>query len=231
MANEISLENTDRGIRTYVLRAGRMTEGQKHALEEIGPRFIIPYSPGSYLDMEAIYSNDRPIVAEIGFGMGQATWQIALANPQTNYLGIEVHTPGVGKLLAEIVEHDLRNIRIIHQDAIEFLEHAVKPLSFAGFHIFYPDPWPKKRHQKRRLLRPGLIELLVSRLAPGGYLYFVTDIEEYASSSLNLLSTTSGLRNRYDGFAPRQSWRPETKFEHRASIVGREAWELFFERF
>jgi tRNA (guanine-N7-)-methyltransferase len=224
------IDTDDRSIRTYVLRAGRMTEAQKRALEELWPRYGIEYRPALPLDLAVAFGNDHPTVAEIGFGMGQATWRIAADNPSINYLGLEVHTPGVGRLLSDLDARGIGNVRIIRHDAIEVFERAIAPGSFSGLHIFYPDPWPKKRHHKRRLIREGLVDLLTSRIAVGGYLYFVTDIEEYAIWSLEVLSRTAGLRNRYDGFAPHQGWRPETKFESRASREGREAWELVFER-
>jgi tRNA (guanine-N7-)-methyltransferase len=240
MANEETIKDepvreSDRGIRTYVLRAGRMTDGQKKAIQELGPKYCLPFEAGKRIDLDAAFGREpgspaRPLIVEIGFGMGTATWQIAAARPDLDYLGIEVHTPGVGKLMTHLETHGVKNVRIIHHDAIEVFEGGLAPDSLAGIHIFYPDPWPKKRHQKRRLLRPGLVELLVSRLAPGGYLYFVTDIESYAESSLELLSHTEGLFNRYESFAARQEWRPETKFEARALRDGRGAWELLFEK-
>jgi tRNA (guanine-N7-)-methyltransferase len=224
------MSETDRGIRTYVLRSGRLTEGQRRALEEQGPRFVLPFDAGSRIDFPSVFGRSAPVVAEIGFGMGQATWRIALENPDIDYLGIEVHPPGVGRLLAEIAARNLGNIRIVHHDAVETFERSIPPGSLAGIHIFYPDPWPKKRHHKRRLIREGMAELLASRLAPGGYLDFVTDIEEYGRWSLEVLERTAGLRNRYEGFAPRQEWQPETKFESHATRDGRGAWELVFER-
>ena len=223
-------ETEDRGIRTYVLRTGRMTESQKRALEELWPTYGIEFDPRGTFDAAAAFGNGNPTIAEIGFGMGKATWKIAAANPGLNYLGFEVHTPGVGRLLFDLEANGLRNVRVMRHDAVEAFERFVPSGAFAGLHIFYPDPWPKKRHNKRRLIREGLVELLVSRIAPGGYLYFVTDIESYAQSSLELLSRTEGLRNRYEDFAPRQEWRPETKFEAHALRDGRGAWELFFER-
>ena len=230
MEEEDEITEVDKAIRTYVLRAGRMTDSQKKAIEELGPRFCVPFEPGRMLDLPAIFGNGNPVVAEIGFGMGQATWMIAADHPGTNYLGFEVHTPGVGKLLSELGARGIENVRIVHHDVVEVFERSMPPSSLAGIHVFYPDPWPKKRHHKRRLIRPGLAELLASRLAPGGYLYFVTDIEGYASWSLEVLGRTAGLRNRYADYAPRQEWRPETKFEARASRDGRGAWELLFER-
>lgn len=220
----------DTGIRTYVLRAGRLTEAQKRALDEEGPRLLLPFDAGRRLDFATVFGRKAPTVCEIGFGMGQATWRIAKARPEEDFLGLEVHTPGVGRLLADLAEQGLSNVRVIHHDAVEVLERMLPEASLAGLHIFYPDPWPKKRHHKRRLLRPGLAELLASRLAPGGYLYFVTDIEDYGKAALELLSSTPGFRNRFPDWAPRQDWRPETKFEHRASLEGRAAFELLFEK-
>jgi tRNA (guanine-N7-)-methyltransferase len=220
----------DRGIRSYVLRSGRMTDAQRRALDELWPLYGIDFVAGAELDLAAAFGNDRPVVAEIGFGMGSATWRIAAANPGINYLGLEVHTPGVGRLLADIHSRGIGNVRIAKHDAIEFFERSIAPGAFSGLHIFYPDPWPKKRHHKRRLIRAGLAGLLTSRLAPGGYLYFVTDIEDYALWSLDILSRTEGLRNRYERFAPRQEWRPETKFEAHAERDGRGCWELVFEK-
>ncbi len=220
----------DRGIRTYVLRAGRLTDAQERALKELGPRFCIPFGASAPLDPASAFGARRPLIVEIGFGMGQATWKIAQANPGISYLGIEVHTPGVGRLCYELGSRGIENVRIVRHDAVEVLERMIAPDSLAGIHMFYPDPWPKKRHHKRRFVRPGLAELLASRLGPGGYFYFVTDIEDYALWSLELLSRTEGLRNRYSGFAPPQEWRPETKFESHASRDGRGRWELVFER-
>ena len=221
--------NEDIGIRTYVLRQGRMTDAQKKALEGEGRRFLVDYS-GSLLDLGSLFPEERPLVLEIGFGMGQATWQIAEARAEENFLGIEVHRPGVGKLISELLARGIENVRIINHDAVEVMERAIAPSSLAGIHLFYPDPWPKKRHHKRRMVRPGLAELMASRIAPGGYFYFVTDIEEYAQSALEVLSGTPGLRNRYGGFAEAQGWRPETKFEARARLAGRSRRELLFEK-
>jgi tRNA (guanine-N7-)-methyltransferase len=223
-------ETPDRGIRTFVLRSGRMTDAQRRALEELWPRYGVEFDPSRALDMASIFGNENPTIAEIGFGMGVATWKIAADNPSFNYLGFEVHKPGVGKLLAELHSRGIGNVRIVSHDAVEAFERVIAPGSFAGLHVFYPDPWPKKRHHKRRLIRVGLAELLASRLAPGGYLYFVTDIEDYATWSLEILSRTASLRNRYEAFAPRQEWRPETKFEAHAARDGRGLWELIFER-
>jgi len=224
----------DLGIRTYVLRQGRMTDAQRRALVGEGARFILPFAEDGntavLLDLEAAFGRRAPLVLEIGFGMGKATWQIAADRPDTDFLGVEVHRPGVGKLVAELESRGISNVRIVNHDAVELLERGLSPASLAGIHLFYPDPWPKKRHHKRRMVRPGLAELMASRLGPGGYFYFVTDIEDYALAALEVLGATEGLRNRYPAFAESQAWRPETKFEARASVAGRDRWELLFER-
>lgn len=207
-----------------------MSDAQKRALEELWPTYGVEFDPSRQIELKSIFGNEKPTIAEIGFGMGQATWRIAADHPETNYLGFEVHTPGVGRLLLDIEARGIKNLRIVRHDAVEAFERALPPESFSGLHIFYPDPWPKKRHHKRRLVRDGLAPLLASRIAIGGYLYFVTDIEEYAQWSLDVLRSTPSLRNRYEDFAPHQEWRPETKFEARASRDGRGAWELLFER-
>lgn len=220
----------DRGIRTYVLRTGRMTAGQKDAITRLGPELCVEVEPGSKFDYSVIFGNDNPVTMEIGFGMGQATWRIAKTFPEMNFLGIEVHTPGIGRLLLDIERERLQNLRLVHYDAVELLEHTITADSLAAFHIFYPDPWPKKRHVKRRLIREGITDLLVSRLIPEGYVYFVTDIEEYAVQALEVLRNTAGLTNQFESYAPRQKWRPETKFESRANGAGRGAYELLFKK-
>ncbi|MCX7026898.1 MAG: tRNA (guanosine(46)-N7)-methyltransferase TrmB [Spirochaetes bacterium] len=214
-------------IKTFVIRSGRMTDAQKKAIEDFGPEYILPFSLAP-LEPAALFPVPRPLVMEIGFGMGLATWQIARDRPGFNYLGVEVHGPGVGKLIMELRDKALDNLKIVQHDAVEVLKTMILAGSLAGYHIFYPDPWPKKRHHKRRLMRPGIVDLLISRLSPGGYLYFVTDIEEYANATLGLLSSRPGLTNQYQGFAPRITWRPETKFEARATAESRSAFELYF---
>ena len=214
-------------IKTFVIRSGRMTEAQKQALETFGPELIIPYTPEK-LDLERLFPSPLPLVMEIGFGMGLATWQIARDRPGYNYLGVEVHTAGVGKLIMEIRDKGLRNLKIVQHDAVEVLTAMIPENSLAGLHIFYPDPWPKKRHHKRRLMRHPIVDSMISRLRPGGYLYFVTDIEEYGRSTLELLETCEGIENASQGFSPRIEWRPETKFEARAKAARRQAFELYF---
>jgi len=226
------LKAFDRGIRSYVLRAGRMTDMQRAAFLRLAPEYAIPYDPETTLSSPAVFRDDHPLVVEIGFGMGVSTAAIAVALPGTNFIGIEVHTPGVGKLLSEIERNGLSNLRIVHHDAVEVLERMVKPGSVDGFHVFFPDPWPKKRHHKRRLLQYFFTCMLASRLKAGGYVYFVTDWSEYAESVLDVLTRTPGLRNASTGpgapWAEREPWRPETKFEGHALRDGREIRELKF---
>lgn len=218
-----------REIKTYVLRIGRMTASQEKAYKELSPSYCIPFE-NKKLNFVDIFGNTNPIVVEIGFGMGDATWQLAKANPDINYLGIEVHKPGVGKLLNEIKRNDLKNIYIIEHDALEVLEYMIADNSVNGFHIFFPDPWPKKRHHKRRMVQRPRTNLMTQKLAAGGYLYFVTDILDYAEFALEELTLTEGLENKYNGFAEAQPWRMQTKFERKGMAAERQITELFFEK-
>jgi tRNA (guanine-N7-)-methyltransferase len=217
----------DGSIHTFVLRSGRLTEAQRRAIEQFGPNYIVPIGE-DFLDLESLFPEARPLVLEIGFGMGQATWQIAQGRNTFNYLGIEVHAPGVGRLILDLERHGLKNVRIIQYDAIKALKNMVPPRSLAGIHVFYPDPWPKKRHHKRRLMQGVIVALMAEKLAPGGYLYFVTDIEEYASFAKGTLDSCLALKNQFEGYAPHQTWRPETKFEKHAIHSGRGTFELLY---
>jgi tRNA (guanine-N7-)-methyltransferase len=214
-------------IRSFVLRAGRMGPGQQRALAELGPRFVLPFEPRP-LDLDATFGRHAPRVLEIGFGMGDATAQVAAAMPATDFIGIEVHAPGVGALLKRIGEQGLANVRIVQHDAVEVLRHMLPPQSLAGVHLWFPDPWHKKRHHKRRLVQPGFVDLLVSRLAPGGTLHCATDWQPYAEQMLEVLTAAPGLRNTAAGYAPRPAWRPLTKFEQRGLELGHGVWDLVF---
>ena len=216
-----------RPVRTYVIRAGRMTENEKRSYEELHHVWCIPFEHRT-LNFTDIFNNTNPVTMEIGFGMGHATAQIAQDNPNMNYIGSEVHVPGVGRLLGEIKKRQLKNLYLIEYDALEILETMIPDNSLAGFHIFFPDPWPKKKHHKRRLLQRPRTDLLVSKLSPGGYIYFATDWEEYALSAVEELSCTEGIHNKYEKFAPHQEWRPRTKFEQKGLDAGREIFELVF---
>lgn len=218
-----------RAIRSYVVRAGRMGSGQVRALAELAPRYVLPFV-ATCADFAAAFGRSAPHIVEIGFGMGDATAQIALARPDIDFIGIEVHPPGVGALLQRIEERGLANLRIVQHDAVEVLQQMVAPASLAGVHVFFPDPWHKKRHHKRRLIQPPFVALLASRLAPGGYLHCATDWQPYAEQMLQVLSADAALRNRFDGYAPRPDYRPLTKFEHRGLKLGHGVWDLVFER-
>ena len=218
-----------RAIRSYVLRAGRMGTGQQKALVELGPRFVLPFSMQP-LDTTQAFGRDAPTVLEIGFGMGAATAQIATTLPDHNFIGVEVHQPGVGALLKLLGEQGLGNVRILQHDAVEVLEHMLTPGSLAGVHIFFPDPWHKKKHNKRRLIQPEFVRQLLSRLAPGGYLHCATDWQDYAEQMLAVLSAEPGLVNTAEGYAPRPAYRPETKFEARGLRLGHGVWDLVFKR-
>lgn len=218
-----------RAIRSYVLRAGRMGTGQQRALDELGPRFVLPYADHA-VDFSGVFGRASPTVLEIGFGMGHATAEIAQARPDTDFVGVEVHTPGVGALLKRIGEMGLRNVRIVQHDAVQVLEHMVAPGSLAGVHVFFPDPWHKKKHHKRRLIQPPLVALIASRLAPGGVLHCATDWQPYAEQMLEVLSAEPMLANTAEGYAPRPDYRPLTKFEQRGLRLGHGVWDLVFRR-
>lgn len=216
-------------VRSFVLRTGRVGPGQQRALDTLGPRFLLPFRPQP-LDFTALFGRTAPVVLEIGFGMGDATAQVAAALPGTDFLGVEVHEPGVGALLKRIGELGLDNVRIVRHDAVEVLQQQIPPASLAGVHIWFPDPWHKKRHHKRRLIQPPLVDLLVSRLAPGAYLHCATDWQPYAEQMLAVLSAAPGLANSAADYAPQPAWRPGTKFEARGLKLGHGVWDLLFTR-
>jgi len=218
-----------RAIRSFVRRAGRTTTGQARAFEQLAPRFVLPYV-AQPLDFAAAFGRSAPTVLEIGFGMGEATAHIAALMPDTNFLCCEVHEPGVGALLKRIGEQGLENIRILQHDAVEVLANMVPPQSLAGVHIFFPDPWHKLRHNKRRLVQAPLVSQLASRLQPGGYLHCATDWEPYAQQMLEVLSAEPQLENSAPGFAPKPHYRPLTKFENRGLKLGHGVWDVVFRK-
>ncbi|MFM9968715.1 MAG: tRNA (guanosine(46)-N7)-methyltransferase TrmB [Burkholderiales bacterium] len=218
-----------RAIRSFVLRQGRVSNAQRRALDTLLPIHGIPYAP-SLLDLDSIFGRTAPKILEIGFGMGETTALIAATHPENDYLAIEVHSPGVGNLLKVIDEQGLKNIHIIQHDATEVLQHMLHEASLSGVHIFFPDPWPKKRHHKRRLVQPPLIALLASRMAPDAYLHLATDWQEYAQQMLEVLDAENALTNTATAFAPRPDSRPQTKFEARGLRLGHEVWDLVFRK-
>ena len=210
-----------------MLRQGRVSNAQRRAVDSLLPVFGIAYLSAP-CDFDAAFTRSAPKFLEIGFGMGETTAQIAAEHPHSDYIGIEVHTPGVGGLLRLIEAQHLTNIRIIQHDAVEVVTHMVVPGSLSGIHVFFPDPWPKKRHHKRRLLQPAFVHLLASRLHSGGYLHVATDWEEYATQILQVLSDEALLVNSTAGFAPRPDYRPLTKFESRGLKLGHGVWDIIF---
>ncbi len=216
-------------IRSFVLRQGRVSNAQRRYHDEMMARIGIPYAP-TLLDFDQVFGRQAPRILEIGFGMGETSATIAETQPQNDYLGVEVHTPGVGSLCKLIAEKGLSNQRIIQHDAVEVLRHMIPEGSLDGVHIFFPDPWPKARHHKRRLLQAPLVALLASRLKPGGYLHCATDWENYAEQMLAVLSAEPMLGNTADGYAPRPAYRPLTKFEQRGLRLGHGVWDLVFRR-
>jgi tRNA (guanine-N7-)-methyltransferase len=218
-----------RPVRSYVLRQGRMSNAQRRAYEQLLARYAIPYAEAP-LDLSSAFVRKAATILEIGFGMGETTTAIAQAHPERNYLGVEVHSPGVGSLLKQIEERRLTNVRIVQHDAVEVVQHMLTPACLAGVHVFFPDPWPKKRHHKRRLIQPAFVHLLATRLASGGYLHLATDWDEYARQMLAVAQAEPMLANVADGFAPRPEHRPLTKFEARGRNLGHAVWDILFRR-
>jgi tRNA (guanine-N7-)-methyltransferase len=228
-------------IRSFSGRRGHFTSGQRLAYETLRERWCLPYCAAT-IDAQAVFGRAAPLVVEIGFGMGETTAQIAAADPARDFLGIEVYPAGVGSLLARIEAAGLRNLRIVQHDAVEVVRDMIAPGTLAGVHVYFPDPWPKKRHHKRRLIQPAFVALLASRLAPGGHLHCATDWEHYAVQMLDVLSREPLLANstgdtvvgetaaQCRGFAPRPAWRPLTKFEARGVRLGHGVWDLLFLR-
>ncbi|QHE77017.1 tRNA (guanosine(46)-N7)-methyltransferase TrmB [Hydrogenophaga sp. PBL-H3] len=222
-----------RQVKSYVLRAGRTTAGQAKAYELFAPRWLLNYTPGAF-DANAAFGRSAPLVMEIGFGMGGATAHIAAVRPEDNFLCCEVHEPGVGALLKLAGEQNLDNIRILRHDAVEVLDHMLGESSLDGVHIFFPDPWHKSRHHKRRLIQPAFVHRLARHLKPGGYLHLATDWEPYAHQMLEVLNAEPLLQNTAEaggsGFVPQPGYRPLTKFENRGLKLGHGVWDLVFRR-
>ncbi|SHH07856.1 tRNA (guanosine(46)-N7)-methyltransferase TrmB [Pollutimonas bauzanensis] len=217
-------------IRSFVHRRAHITPGQKEALDRLLPQWSLPYRRAT-LDFSKAFGRSAPTVLEIGFGMGETTQKIAAARPEDNFLGVEVFNAGVGAMLKLIEETGQTNIRIIQHDAVEVARDMIAPDSLAGVHIYFPDPWPKNRHHKRRLIQPPFIALLASRIAPGGYIHCATDWENYAEQMLAVLGGEPSLANTSsEGYALRPDFRPQTKFETRGLRLGHGVWDLIFTR-
>ena len=220
-----------RQIRSYVLRAGRMTEAQQRAFDDNWLRWGLDPADGAQ-DLAAVFGREAPVVLEIGFGMGQSLVEMAAAEPHKDFIGVEVHKPGVGKLFHGMVQSEVDNIRVYCHDAVEVLQHCIAPDSLDEIQIYFPDPWHKKRHHKRRLIQPPFVTLLVSRLKPGGQLHVATDWQNYAEQIMEVLSACDHLRNQVGPgeYAPKPARRPLTKFERRGERLGHGVWDLLFSR-
>jgi len=221
-----------KNIKSFVTRAGRTTSGQAKALAELGPQFVLPFQPRP-LNPPAVFGRVAPLILEIGFGMGDATAHIATVRTNDNILGCEVYEPGVGALLKRMGEQDIGNIRILQHDAVEVLEHMLGENSLDGVHIFFPDPWHKLRHHKRRLIQAPFVEQLLKRMKTGAYLHVATDWQPYAEHILAVLHKETGLvnaSNRADGYVDQPDYRPLTKFENRGLRLGHGVWDLVFKK-
>lgn len=216
-------------IRSFVRRTGRVTTGQAKAFEDLGPQYLLKYQ-ATPLDATAAFGRTGPLILEIGFGMGEATAHIARVRPDDNFLCCEVHEPGVGALLKRIGEHDITNIRILQHDAVEVLDQMLPEGCLDGIHIFFPDPWHKKKHNKRRLIQGPFVAKLAARLKVGGYIHCATDWQPYAEQMLEVLGAEPLLRNTAEGYAPQPDYRPLTKFENRGLRLGHGVWDLVFRR-
>jgi tRNA (guanine-N7-)-methyltransferase len=220
-----------RPIRSYVLREGRLTAGQERAFAELWPRWGVEYT-GTPLDLSALFGNESPVWLEIGFGNGDSLAALAERHPDRNYLGVEVHQPGVGHLLLRLNALGLGNVRVLRHDAVEVLSYALAPASLAGALLFFPDPWHKRRHHKRRILQPAFVALLARVLRPGGLFHAATDWEDYAQQMLAVLEGSPTFENVAGpgAFSPRPEERPLTRFEQRGRRLGHGVWDLVFRR-
>ena len=226
----------ERKVRSFVLRQGRFTEAQQRAFDELWPRFGIDYAPdgraGAPRDFDAAFGRKAPRILEIGFGNGEAFRYSAQRDPDRDHIGIEVHAPGVGRLLNALAQDDARNAKLYHHDAVEVLEREIADGALDEVRIYFPDPWHKKRHNKRRLVNPGFAALLVRKLAPDGRLHLATDWQDYAEQMWDVLDATAGIANRAGprGHVARPEWRPQTHFETRGQKLGHGVWDLLYDR-
>lgn len=222
-----------RPIRSYVIRGGRLTSGQARALERLWPKYGIETQTADRpLDMPTLFGREAPVVVEIGFGNGETTWRAAQAYPEQNFIGVEVHPPGVGRLLMALDEHGLENVRIAREDAVEFMREFIAPASLAGVRIYFPDPWPKKRHHKRRIIQPPFVDRLAACMAPGAVLHLATDWAPYAEHMTDVVRQNKAFRNLAESgaYGSRPEWRPETRYERRGRKLGHRVYDLLYER-
>ncbi|HEY3179060.1 MAG TPA: tRNA (guanosine(46)-N7)-methyltransferase TrmB [Casimicrobiaceae bacterium] len=229
MRVDTTQEEPRKPIRSYVLRQGRLSPAQRRACDDLFPLYGVPFST-TVVDWAAIFGRVAPVVLEIGFGMGETTAAIADAHREMDFVAVDVHLPGIGALLNRIDTLHLTNVRVIRHDAVEVVSTMTAKSSLAAIHVYFPDPWPKKRHHKRRLLKPDFVHALAQRLVPRGYLHVATDWREYAEDVLATMSAEPLLVNTTAGFAERPQWRPLTKFEARGQKLGHEVFDLVFAR-
>ncbi|KAF0190715.1 MAG: tRNA (guanine-N7-)-methyltransferase [Gammaproteobacteria bacterium] len=227
---DLPTRRTIRTIRSFVRREGRMTEAQRRALEQYWPRYGVDVA--GPLKLAAIFDRPAPCIVEIGFGMGDTLIEMARCHPDNNYLGIEVYRPGIGSVLRQLDAADMHNVRVIAGDAMEVLRNALADASLDAIHVFFPDPWPKKRHHKRRIIQPDSVALFARKLRPGGLLHLATDWQEYAQHMLAVMTAEPALVNRAGdgGFSERPAYRPLTKFEQRGQRLGHQVRDLILER-
>lgn len=220
-----------RTVRSFVMRAGRITEGQQKALDDVWPVMGLEISQGPIVPSE-VFGREAPVVLEIGFGMGDSLIEMATVQPEKNYIGIEVHRPGVGRLLSRADEAGLTNIRVYAEDAVQVLADCIPDGSLDVLQLFFPDPWHKKRHHKRRIVQPEFVQQIRRKLKVGGYFHMATDWENYAEHMMEVMSAAQGYRNKAgDGqYSPQPEWRPVTKFQKRGERLGHGVWDLMFER-
>ncbi|MEY8765766.1 MULTISPECIES: tRNA (guanosine(46)-N7)-methyltransferase TrmB [Francisella] len=219
-----------RQIKSYVQRAGRVTKKQQQALDDYTSKYMVEYDQNKSLDFSEIFKNSNDVVLEIGFGMGGSLVQMALENPKKNYLGIEVHKAGVGNILYEIEHQNISNLLVMSHDAVEILENMISDDSLSGMQIYFPDPWHKKKHNKRRLVNQSNVDLFAKKLKTGGVFHYASDWLPYAEEVLELLENDDKYKNLYDGFAPRPEWRPLTKFEKRGQNLDHPISDILFEK-
>ncbi|WP_111979873.1 tRNA (guanosine(46)-N7)-methyltransferase TrmB [Algibacillus agarilyticus] len=220
-----------REVKSFVLREGRLTKGQELALAEFWPSMGIDYQP-TLLDFDTTFTNKGPVVLEIGFGMGASLVEMAKNEHEKNFIGIEVHKPGVGACLKLAAEESVSNLKLFEHDAVEVLKHMIADNSLSRVQLFFPDPWHKKRHHKRRIVQPEFIELLRQKLAVGGVFHMATDWENYAEHMLDMMNAAEGYKNQSEqgNYVPRPERRPLTKFEQRGQNLGHGVWDLMFEK-
>ncbi len=229
--NNLPERHKQRQIRSFVLRTGRMTDGQKKAYEAAWPNFGLNLSDG-LIDNKLVFDRVCPVVLEIGFGMGDSLVEMAEAAPEQNFIGIEVHTPGVGRLLNHVVDKNLNNLRVYCDDAVEVLDQCIADESLNKVQIFFPDPWHKKKHHKRRIIQAAFVQKLRAKLKPGGFIHLATDWEHYAEHMMEVMTAAEGFENicGHEAFSPRPDFRPITKFERRGQRLGHGVWDLLFEK-